>query len=150
MRGVERLVGGFRDRALPPAEWTHAAHLAVGTWFVLRHGVDGAVERLREGIRGLNDAHGTPNSDTRGHHETITRAYLLLIAERIGALGSGATPAACARAVLASPLAARDALLAFYSEDRLLSVAARRGWVGPDRRPLPAGAPLRLGRRGES
>ena len=40
------------------------------------------------------------------------------------------------RELLASPLVARDALLACYSKGRLFSVEARREWVEPDLSPL--------------
>jgi len=133
---LEGLVARFRERSLPHAEWTHHAHLAVGTWHVRRYGADEALARLRRDIRSLNDAHGTPNSDTRGYHETITRAYVELIAAALAHLPEEAGPAACAQAVLASRLGSKDALLAFYSSERLMSVAARRAWVAPDRAPL--------------
>ncbi|MDX2167626.1 MAG: hypothetical protein SF182_11205, partial [Deltaproteobacteria bacterium] len=58
---LEDLIARFQARTLPHAEWTHRAHLAVGTWHVLRFGPDEALRRLRSGIRALNDAHGTPN-----------------------------------------------------------------------------------------
>jgi hypothetical protein len=91
--------------------------------------------RLRSGIRLLNDVHGTPNTDTSGYHETITRAYVVLLGNFI-ADHDGQTAAACAQALLASPLAARDALLSYYSKDLLMSVAARRSWIGSDLRSL--------------
>ena len=43
---------------------------------------------------------------------------------------------------LASPLAAKRMLSAFYSTERLLSTTARAGWVGPDRAPLSAATVL--------
>jgi len=133
---LEDLVLRFRRRKVPHAEWTHLAHLAVGTWHVRRYGKEKALPKLRRGIRRLNDAHGTPNSDTRGYHETITRAYVHLIAEFLATRPQDATTADCAQALLGSPLAERDALLAYYSKERLMSVAARRAWVEPDRVPF--------------
>jgi hypothetical protein len=41
-----------------------------------------------------------------------------------------------AGALLAGPLAAKRMLAAFYSGERLMSVAARRDWVEPDVAPL--------------
>ena len=37
---LEDLVRRFAERTLPKAEWTHAAHLAVGLWHVSRYGRD--------------------------------------------------------------------------------------------------------------
>jgi hypothetical protein len=133
---LEDLVGRFLARTVPKEEWTHQAHIAVGTWHVHRYGVDGALVRLREGIRGLNDVHGTVNSDTGGYHETITRAYLVLIERGLAALPASNFLDASVRALLNSSLAAKDALMAYYTRGVLMSVAARRGWVEPDRSPL--------------
>src|SRR6476620_649057 len=70
---LDAFASAFQSCAIPKSEWTHQAHLKVGTWHVRRFGKDEALERLRIGIRRLNDSHGVPNSDTRGYHETITR-----------------------------------------------------------------------------
>ena len=136
---LDDLVRRFLDAAVPAAEFTHAAHLAVGTWHVHRFGGTDALERLRAGIVRLNAFHGTPNTDTRGYHETITRAYVVLIEEFLSGRADD-DPAPCVRALLASPLGARDALDRYYSRDVLMSVAARRAWVEPDLQPLRAPA----------
>jgi hypothetical protein len=135
---LDDLVLRFRECRLPKEEWTHLAHLAVGTWHVRALGPEAAVEQLRERIRRLNDSHGTPNTETRGYHETITRAYVLLIADLLRTWPVEAAPGECARAVLASAIAPKDSLLIYYSKDRLMSVEARLGWVEPDRRALAA------------
>ncbi len=131
------LLWRFRRRTLPKSSWTHAAHLAVGLWHVRRYGPERALPLLRARIRRLNDAHGTPNSETQGYHETITRAYVGLIAALLGALPPGTPVIDCVRSLFASPVSAKDALLMYYSKDRLMSVEARRQWIEPDRRPLP-------------
>jgi hypothetical protein len=82
---------------------------------------------MRTGILVLNAAHGTPNSDTRGYHETITRACLVLLA-RFARDNADLDGAALAQALLSSPLAQRDALFTYYSKDRLMSV--QRGGIG--------------------
>lgn len=131
---LDDLVHRFERAAVPPAEFTHAAHLVVGLWHVHRFGEEG-LPRLRAGIRRLNAAHGTPDTDSRGYHETITRAYITLLTQFL-AERRNERLAAAAQSLLASPLAARDALLAYYSRDVLWSVAARRDWLEPDRAPL--------------
>jgi hypothetical protein len=133
---LESLVARFHARTLPKSEWTHLAHLAVGTWQVHAEGPERALATLRTGIQLLNEAHGTANTDTGGYHETITTAYVVLIAESLRQPARQADLAASVQELLASPLAPREALLAFYSKARLFSVEARRGWVEPDRAPL--------------
>jgi hypothetical protein len=132
---LQDLIARFQNATLPAAEWTHQAHLVTGLWHVSLFNETDALNHVRQGILRLNTAHGTPNTDTRGYHETITRAYLVLLAgfARDHADVHGA---ARAQALLRSPLTQRDALLHYYSTDRLMSVAARRDWVEPDLRGL--------------
>lgn len=130
-----RLVGAFREGSLSHADWTHEAHLAVGTWHVYEFGPVRALAILRGSIRHLNDRHGTPNSETRGYHETITRAYVCLIAD---VLANEPPPNAvdAVRVVMTSAIAPKLALLDYYSRERLMSIEARRGWVPADLRPI--------------
>jgi hypothetical protein len=133
---VDDLAARFRAAVVPHAEWTHRAHLVVGTWHVHHHGPEEALARLRSGIRALNDAHGTPNSATRGYHETITRAYVALLAELLAACPPAMPLADRVARVLASLLTDPSLLLRFWSEERLMSASARAGWVEPDLAPL--------------
>ena len=129
------LIRRFHEATVPASEFTHAAHLVVGLWHARQFDEAVALTRMRTGILRLNEAHGTPNSDTRGYHETITRAYLVLLAQFDRA--HAALPAAlAAQSLLANRIAKRDALLTFYSRDLLMSLAARRAWAEPDLRPL--------------
>jgi len=134
---IDALAARFEAAAIPALEWTHETHLVVGTWHVARFGADAALERLRAGIRALNAAHGTVNSDTRGYHETITRVYVRLLDGFLRARPAGEPLDDAVAALLAGPLAAREAVLRHYSRARLFSVEARRGWVEPDLEPLP-------------
>lgn len=134
-RELNHLVDGFTHCTLRTEQWTHRAHLAVGTWHIATYGADEALNRLRTGIQRLNVLLGAVNSDTNGYHETITRAYVDLIARFLTSRPAH-TVDASARSLLASPLAAPDVLRRFYSTDVLMSVAARRSWVAPDITPI--------------
>jgi len=142
MTDIDDLTARFIACTLPKSEWTHAAHLTVGTWHVTRFGAAEALHRMRTGIRRLNDAHGTVNSASSGYHETITRAYIELIASFLAACPPGTSLAHAVDALLAGPLGDRQVLGLFYSRDRLMSVEARAAWVEPDLTPLalPSGA----------
>jgi hypothetical protein len=135
-RDLEELAARFRASCIPHAEWTHAAHMRVAAWHIDRFGATEALARLRAGIRRLNDHHGTPNSPTRGYHETITVAYVQLIAQYLAATPAGTTFAARTSDMLAGPLGDRNVLLRHYSRDRLMSSHARAEWVPPDISPL--------------
>ena len=134
---LDALAARFAAAAIPASEWTHQTHLTIGAWHVARVGAAAAMDRLRAGIRRLNAAHGTIDSDTRGYHETITRAYVQLLDAFLRARPGGEALDASVGALLASPLAARDVLTRHYSKTLLFSVEARRGWVEPDLEPLP-------------
>ena len=125
------LIDRFDAATLRASEWTHAAHLVTGLWHATKFSEADALNQMREGILRLNAAHGTPNTDTRGYHETITRAYLVLLAQFARA-NPELTLAPLAQALLASDLAKREALFSYYSRDVLMSVGARRGWLEPD------------------
>jgi hypothetical protein len=134
---IEELAARFGDAAIPASEWTHEAHLVIGTWHVARLGPAAALDRLRAGIRALNAAHGTENSDTRGYHETITRVYVRLIDAFLRTRTPGEPLDDSIAALLAGPLAAREVVLRHYSRPLLFSPAARRDFVEPDLEPLP-------------
>ena len=130
------LASRFTELTLPKEEWTHAAHLTVGMWHVDRYGAAEALTRLRSGIRRLNESHGNVNTPTSGYHETITAAYVTLLAAYLDACPPELSLAARVERLLAGPLAARDMLFTFYSRERLLSIDARAEWVEPDLGPL--------------
>jgi hypothetical protein len=137
MSELARLIEQFHAAAIPKEEWTHLAHLRVGAWYVAREGWAAALPLLRAGIRRLNEAHGTINSETSGYHETITAAYARLIDDFLSqGAGDGPLEAQVA-ALLASPLADRQVLLRHYTRGRLMASDARLGWVEPDLEPLP-------------
>ena len=134
---IERIAAGVLDRTHPYAEWTHAAHFAAALW-LLRHPEilqrNGGMEPV---IRRYNETVGVPNGETRGYHATITEASLRATAHALAEAGSSAPLAPILAALLVSPFGQSRWLLAHWSESRLMSVAARRGWLEPDLAPLP-------------
>jgi hypothetical protein len=143
---LDDLAAVFLAGTLPRQEWTHLAHLRVGAWHVHRFGAAEALARMRVGIRRLNDAHGTANTNTGGYHETITAAYVSLIGAFLARLPCPAclpapgepAPSLETRVdhLLAGPLADRAVLLRFWSREVLMSPRARASWVPPDLAPL--------------
>ena len=118
-------------RSLPVSRWTHHAHLVVGLWYLMHHSGDDALAIVRQRIRAYNDAVGTPNTDSSGYHETLTRLFLRGIASHI-ADHRGTPLAESVAKLLQSPLARKDWPLSYYSRERLFSATARREWLTPD------------------
>jgi len=139
---IDRLVARFCDCTLPCAEWTHEAHLTVGLWFIARHPPDEALDRVRASIQRYNAACNTPNSQTRGYHETLTRFYLGMIAIHLtGATVENINDLESLHDVrvansLLERYADRGLPLKYYSRERLFSAAAKADWVEPNLRPL--------------
>ena len=133
---VEQVTAAFRACTLPKAQWTHRAHLQVGAWHVHHHGADAALPLLRDGIRKLNEHHGTANTPTGGYHETITAAYVQLIDAFLSSFPAEAALQQRVELLLSSPLAEKSCLLRFWSEASLMSPAARLHWVAPDLKPI--------------
>jgi hypothetical protein len=133
---LDRLAEQFSASTLPHGAWTHTAHLRIGAWHVHHFGANAALAMLRTGIRRLNDFHGTPNSETHGYHETITVAYVRLIAEFLATADAHSTIEARVDRLLASPLALPSMLTTFWTPALLFSPRARAEWVAPDLAPL--------------
>lgn len=132
---VADFIALFEDGRLPRARWTHRGHLTAGFWYLTLHPLAVALSTLRVRIRRHNEAVGTPNTDSSGYHETITRLYLLGIAAQIARHADLRFEQSLA-ALLSSPLTDSRWPLRFYSQQLLFSVEARRQWVDPDLEPL--------------
>ncbi len=140
---LDDLAQRFLALTLPKEAWTHQAHLAVGAWHVRRYGEAEALERLRAGIRRLNESFGGQNTTTSGYHETITAAYVRLLAQYLALCPDDLPLDDCVARLLGGPLAAKDALLTFYTQDHLMSVESRASWAEPDRLTLDVATLLR-------
>lgn len=119
----DELVRGFEEATLD--DFPHACHVRVALVYLTRHGRDGALPRLMDGILRFAIAKGHPGK----FHVTMTRAWLELIdAARLA--HPDLAPAALIEAC--PDLLDRDALLRFYSRERLHSDQARTAWIPPD------------------
>jgi hypothetical protein len=132
---IERIARGVIDRSLPKTEWTHAAHFAAAFWMLSGADMD-AMRDMPGLIRAYNAATGVANTDSTGYHETITLCSLRaanawLSSRRDKPLHESLN------GLLDSEFGRSDWLLKHWSRPVLFSVAARRGWVDPDLRPLP-------------
>ena len=136
---LRTMVAALEAATLPKAQWRHREHLAAAT-MMLRDAegcVQPALERLRRALRGYLAAIGTETTADAGYHETLTRAWLELVAAELGQRDEQPLE----RAALGIELRFADAgeLLRHYTKERLMSAEARRRWLPPDLEPLPAG-----------
>jgi hypothetical protein len=128
---VAHIYEGVRSCTLAKPEWTHPAHLVFATALLADRGLAGAEAAAPGLIRAYNESVGGVNDDTQGYHHTITLFFLRKI-EAFYEPYTDDTVGRRATRLLASPLAAPDYPLRFYSRERLFSVEARRRRLTPD------------------
>jgi hypothetical protein len=128
---IDDLAGRFESVSITAEEWTHHAHLTVGIWHLLHYSKEESIIRLRSRIISMNNIHGTPNSATRGYHETITLYWVWLLDEYIRRNNCG-HELKTYNDFLNSIYQKSDLLFQFYTREKLFSVEARAVWVQPD------------------
>lgn len=120
----------FEAEKWPLDRWHHSDHIRLAYLYLIAHGFDGAMERLRTGIRRHNAAHGIVDAPTMGYHETMTRAWLTLVKMMVEEYGASSDGEAF---VAAHPeLSQKKTLRLFYSKDLFMSARAKVEWVEPD------------------
>ena len=124
----EELVRGFESGDLPTDLFTHESHVRVAWCYLRQEPVLFALARFRAALQRFAAGKGRPER----YHETITVAFMLLIAERLAGARELAWPEFAAR----NPDLLRwqpSALAAFYSEAELAAPEARQIFVMPTR-----------------
>jgi hypothetical protein len=124
----EELLARFEDGSLPNGEFHHEQHVRVAWMFVRRYGMPDALGRFSQALKRFADAKGAVGL----YHETITWAYLFLVAERI-AREPGDTWDRFA-AANQDLLTWKPSLLdRYYAPGTLKTDLARRTFIMPDR-----------------
>ena len=121
------LLERFVDTTLPAGEFRHRQHVQVAWLFVRNYGMPGALGEFTAAIKRFAEAKGA----TGLYHETITWAFLLLIAER-QARNPAATWEAFAAANTDLLVWKPSILERYYSKALLASELAKRTFVMPD------------------
>jgi hypothetical protein len=121
----------FEECTLPRAHWTHENHLRMAYLYLRRApNAEAVLPFVRERIQAYNHANGA----YKGYHETITVAYLRIVADR---LRRGSYPSFASFRTDNAGIFQSTYLLRHYSEAALFAEEARRVFVLPDREPLP-------------
>jgi hypothetical protein len=128
------LFQAFSESSLTAAQWTHEAHLRTAFLHFLQYPLDDAHLRLRAGIIRLNERHGLIETSSRGYFETLTRVWLVLVADACRRTGASSSHEMLQRC---PELYDRTLPLRYYSKGLLGSVRARSIFVVPDLEPLP-------------
>lgn len=109
----------------------HRDHIKVACLYLSRYPLEKAVAKVRSGLQALAVAWNAPTDDLdRGYHETITQAWVRIVAVALNKYGPAVSADAFCDKVPA--LLDKDLLKAFYSRERLKSWTAKREYVEPD------------------
>lgn len=124
------LVRSFEDASIPHADWKHAEHLVVALYYLTRHDLEKACEKMRSGILNLLE-HGfkVDLKKEMPYHETITVFWMRTVAKyNISRNGTSLLEKANEVAYKWD----KDYPLNFYSRELLFSDEARVRFVEPD------------------
>ena len=122
----DELVAAFESTELPGEQFTHAAHVRVAWWYLTHTSLPGALLRFATALQRFANAKGAAGK----YHETITVAYMLILAERLhDAAGLPWVEFAAANPDL---FATPSVLGKYYRPETLASDRARRSFVMPD------------------
>ncbi len=130
------LVRGFESCTLPFERWTHGAHLTVALWYLLRHPLEEATHRIREGIKSYNAANGIIQARERGYHETLTLFWIKTVSNYLKEAESDKASLVSLANRLIACCGDKNLPLKYYSRELLFSWEARTAWVEPDLRNL--------------
>jgi hypothetical protein len=125
----EELVEYFEAGIEPPGGFHHAQHVRVAWWYARRHPWGAALDRFRGALMRFAAAQGKPER----YHETITTAFMALVAERLDGEAADLSWDAFASRN-ADLLTWKPSILdRYYRSETLESERARRVFVLPDR-----------------
>lgn len=129
------LLERFEAADLTMDQWNHRRHVRVAWCYLNQLPVDEALAKMRAGLKALLPVFGLEDSLTTGYHETITVAWLRIIADLMARHGGHAT----SQEFLSenTQLGSKRVLRFFYSKERLVSERAKREFLEPDIVPLP-------------
>jgi len=134
----EELLQRFETAALSREEWTHRTHIRIAFLYVTRYPFNEALDKIRRNIKALNARNAVPEGPQSGYNETITVAFLTLVASTQAAYGR-LFPAAnsqdfCERH---PHLLQKTVLRLFYSPERRGHPEAKTRFIEPDLASLP-------------
>lgn len=131
----DEFLAAFEQCRLPKELWTHEAHVRMAWLCLCREPFENVLSKVRNGIQRYNASLG----NSTGYHETVTQAYLLLIAARLSE-GRSLSFTEFKRRHPKLLDRKEPILLWHYRKETLDSAEARERFVEPDLEPLPSSA----------
>ncbi|WP_343671509.1 hypothetical protein [Chitinophaga sp.] len=126
------LIEKFENCTLPKEEWTHTNHFVMALWYCMHYPLPVAIQKISGGIKKYNESVGGQNTDESGYHETITLFYTSKIADYIITNRITTLTEPVLTTFLQQPFLKKEYLFQFYSQECLMSKAARLHWKAPD------------------
>jgi len=126
----QEVINRFESGEVPESNFHHADHVRLAFAYLKKHPILAALAKFSAALKQFAAGHGK----TQLYNETITWAYIFLIAERIAR--SGAEPLEWNHFAEKNPdlLVWKDGILTRYYEDATLkSDLARRTFIFPDK-----------------
>lgn len=133
---LAEFVHSFENGTLSPPQWTHAAHVAVASWYLTRLTPDEAIDNLRIRIRAFNEVTGSPNTEARGYHETLTVFWVRVLHDAARRLDPAQPVHERINHLIRQFAASGGLWREYYSFNVVRSRTARARWVEPDLRSL--------------
>ena len=132
---IDSLIHAFQECSLPRSQWTHAAHLTVGLWYLFYDSEPEAINAVRNGIKRYNSVHGIESTKDSGYHETLTLFWMRIVRGYLAEESRNRSIVHLANGLIAK-YADRHLPFCYYTRDRLMSAEARINWVEPDLRAI--------------
>jgi hypothetical protein len=128
---VRALVRAFESATISPAEFRHAAHMAVALSYLAVEPLDEATTRMRRSLLNFARCHGL-----NVYHETMTHFWMKLL-DHLAATHYRKVPLWRRINLIVVRWTAADPINTHYWHRTINSRAARESWIDPDRLPLP-------------
>lgn len=124
----EEFLQKFADATLPNTEFKHQAHIRMTWLYLKKYDFTEASQLITQGIKNFATANGAAHK----YHETLTRAWIQLVADGIAANPTIDNFTDFIKAV--PELLDKNAPLKLYSQTLLDTEQAKHDWLKPDQK----------------
>lgn len=126
---VHAVVNSFEDGSISRDDWRHAEHKTVALYYLTKHDIDTATDKMRSGIFNLLRSFGVDLEKEMPYHETLT-VFWMRTSSEFNESKKGSCLLDKANEVI--NIYDKDCPLKFYSRQYLFSDEARASFVPGD------------------